>query len=281
MQNGEGSYHSRGPTNIVTRTIATLLISLALLTPALASRQSSTVNDADVRKLLLELKDVKSGRETLATLFSIGDKQISELIKALDDPDHEVSLNAQTVIRYLGNPTGLAALENWLSKKTEYPLTAPIPLPLTERDYTWINSQYLKKPIREWVFAESYIYALAFDGSPRATAVLRQLKTAAAELDDSFVVARAMRLTAAADVKKVLVDERDLAKLVLKNAFFVDPTDRRFTSAKLLALNGAKQKALLEVYINRGPLAEEWYHVVLTKSGPGWRLFSITQVAVS
>lgn len=239
------------------------------------------MNDADVRKLLFELKDVKSDRETLATLFRIGDEQISEMIKALDDPDHNVSLNAQIMIRYLGNPTGLAALEKWFSKQAELALSGPIPLPLTERAYAWIDSQYLKKPIREWVFAESYVYALAFDGSPRATAVLRQLKTAADDLDNSFVVARAIRLTTAADVKKVLRDERDLAKLVLKNAFFIDPSDRRFTSAKLLALNGAKQKALLEVYINRGPLAEEWYHVVLTESEPGWKFFSVTQIAVS
>ena len=80
---------------------------------------------------------------------------------------------------------------------------------------------------------------------------------------------------------ETLIGDGDLAQLVLQNSFFIDPGSRRYTSARLLGLNGTKDKALVEVYVNRGPLAEEWYHVVISKSGRAWKFFSIIQIAVS
>ena len=237
--------------------------------------------DADVRKLLIGLQSVKDDRETLATLFKIGDEQISELIKALQDSDPKVSLRAQIVIRYLGNETGMKALEDWSSKQTEVVTSGPIPLPLKERDYAFIRDQYLSRPVATWMAGDQYIYALALDGSPRAKAVLRELKKSAGATDDSTVAGRAIRRTTERDAERVLVGQHDLTKSVIENAFFIATNDRRFTSAKLLGLNRAKQKALVEIYINRGRLAEEWYHVVLSKHGQGWKFFSITQVAVS
>lgn len=263
------------------RTTVTLLISFMLITTAFASGRGPTIEDADVRKLLIMLESMKDDRETLATLFKIGDEQISELIKALDDPDPKVRLHAQIVIRYLGNEMGMKALENWFSKQAEVVASGPIPLPLKERDYAFIRDQYLSRPVAAWRTGDQYIYALALDGSPRAKAVLRELKKSAGATDDSTVAGRAIRLATARDGERVLVGQRDLAKSVIENAFFIATSDRRFTSAKLLGLNRAKQKALIEIYINRGRLAEEWYHVVLSKHRQGWKFFSITQVAVS
>jgi hypothetical protein len=100
-------------------------------------------------------------------------------------------------------------------------------------------------------------------------------------LDDDSAVLRAVKLVQANQPAKVLTGEKDPGNLVLQNAFFVSPIDRKYTSARLLALNGAVDKALVEVYINRGPLAEEWYHVVIRKCARGWKFFSITQVAQS
>ncbi|MCA1607614.1 MAG: hypothetical protein LC775_19590, partial [Acidobacteria bacterium] len=77
------------------------------------------------------------------------------------------------------------------------------------------------------------------------------------------------------------VQGKELGKEVLNNAFFVAQEDRKYTSARVLALNSAKKKALVEVYINRGTLAEEWYHVVLRRCDQGWKFVSITPVAVS
>lgn len=262
------------------RGFATLLVGLMLLTTANSSRGAATKR-GDMHKLLIAFQNVKDDREALAALFKTGDERITELVEALHDPDQNVRLRAQIVIRYLGNETGMKALEAWYSKQAEVVTSGPIPLPLKERDYQFINDQYLNKPTAAWAGADQYIYALALDGSPKAKALLHELKKSAGTIDDSTVGGRAIRLTTVRDAEKVLIGQRNLAKLVSENAFFITANDRPFTSAKLLGLNGAKDKALIEMYINRGRLAEEWYHVVLRKHGQGWKFFSITQVAVS
>jgi hypothetical protein len=78
-----------------------------------------------------------------------------------------------------------------------------------------------------------------------------------------------------------LVRGEDLAKGVLNNVFFVSAEDRKYTSAKLIGFNQKRDKAIIEIYINRGPLSEEWYHVVVRILGRTWRYLSITQIAVS
>lgn len=83
------------------------------------------------------------------------------------------------------------------------------------------------------------------------------------------------------DLRKVFSGEADLSKLVLNNAFFVRQHDRKYASARLVAINGAKTKALIQIYINRGVLAEEWWHAVVDKAGTGWRFNSVYQAAVS
>jgi len=264
----------------MTRTTATLLVSLMLVTTAFAS-PCVTTRHGDIRKLLTSLQSIKDDREVLAALFKTGDEQIAELIEALHDPDVNVRLRAQIIIRYLGNETAMKALEDWYSKQAEVITSGPIPLPLRERDYEFIKDQYINKPTAAWAGADQYIYALALDGSRKAKALLHKLKKGAGTIDDSTVGGRAIRLTTAGHAERVLIGQRDLATLVSKNAFFITAKDRPFTSAKLLGLNGTKDKALIEMYINRGRLAEEWYHIVLSKRGRGWKFFSITQVAVS
>jgi hypothetical protein len=163
---------------MLTRTIATLLVSLMLLTTAFASRFVTTEH-GNIRKLLASLQSVKDDREALATLFKTGDEQIAELIEALHDPDPNMRLQAQVVIRYLGNEMGMKALEDSYSEQTEVITSGPIPLPLKERDYEFIKDQYLNKPTAAWGGADQYIYALALDGSPRAKALLHELKKSA------------------------------------------------------------------------------------------------------
>jgi hypothetical protein len=264
---------------MLNRTTATLLAGLMLVTTAFAS-PCATTGRGDIRKLLVSLDSIKDDHETLATLFKTGDEQIADLIEALHDPDRNVRLRAQIVIRYLGNKTGMEALEDWYSKQTEFFTSGPIPLPLNERDYKFIKDQYLNKPTAAWSGADQYIYALALDGSLRADSLLQALKKSAGSINYSTVGGRAIILATAGEAKKVLRG-RDLANLALENAFFITAQDEPHTSAKLLGFNGAKDKALIEMYINRGRLAEEWYHVVLSKHGQEWKFFSITQVAVS
>jgi hypothetical protein len=152
-------------------TIATLVVGLLLGTNVFSSGHVSA------HKLLNSLGSVKDDREVLAALFKHGDDQIADLIEALHDPDPKIRLRAQIVIRYLGNETGLRALEDWYGRQVEIVTSGPIPLPLRGRDYEFIKIQYIDKPSPSWVSAEQYIYALALDGSPRAKALLNEMIT--------------------------------------------------------------------------------------------------------
>lgn len=248
---------------------------------ALTAFGQSSKTYPNTLKLLSEMSSQNLNKDKLAKLFRVGDERIADLLKALDDPNPDIRLRAQIVIRYLGNEVGVKGLFEWYGKEKQFPVAGPIPLPLSEWDYKVINANYTNEPPEKWVRAEPYIYALALDGSPKAEEALRKILKIAGNLDEATLANRAAKCVLASQPTKILAGNKDLAKLVLTNAFFVAPDDRKYTSARLLALNGAKDKALVEVYINRGVLSEEWYHVVIQKSEQGWKFFSITPVAVS
>lgn len=235
------------------------------------------------RKQLSSMEDVKDDCEELAALFKIGDRHIEDLIRALDDPERDISIRAQIVLRYLGNDKGMRKLIEWYSKRpTATPIAGPVPLPLSEWDYEFIHIFLLGKPPDMWrAIGVRYIYALTIDDSERSQKVLDAVvKNAGAVSQDGFV-GRAISQVPIAKRGELIGRRKDLAKLVLDNAFFVSRWDKNYTTARLLGFNGTKDKALIEVYINRGPLAEEWHHVVITRRDLGWKFFSITEVAVS
>lgn len=175
----------------------------------------------------------------------------------------------------------MKALYKWYEKRQQFSVAGPIPVPLSEYDYKVIYANYIGQQSKAWSGAEMYIYALALDGSPQAEAALSKMIKSTGSLNESTAAAGAIKRVQESQPELPLTGQKDLAKLVLKNAFFIAPEDRKYTSARLLALNVAKEKALIEVYINRGALSEEWYHVVIRKCEQGWKLLSITQVAVS
>jgi hypothetical protein len=241
--------------------------------------QSSTTY-RDTLKLLSKMRSPNVDKEELAKLFKIGDERITDLVKALDDPQPDISRRAQIVIRYLGNTIGVMGLYEWYSRKDQFPVAGPIPIPLSEWDYKVISTSYTGSK-RDWTRAEPYIFALALDDSPRARNALEELIRGKGDLSEPTVINHAIKAVRTSQPAKTLAGKKVLAELVLKNAFFVSPDDWKYASARLLALNGAKDKGLVEVYINRGVLSEEWYHVVVQKCEKGWRFFSVTPVAVS
>lgn len=237
----------------------------------------------DTRKLLSSMDDVRSDSDKLATLFKVGDERIRELIHALDDADSDIRLRAQIVIRYLGNVEGMKALTEWYGKqRNEHPIAGPVPLPLSDWDYKFINMNLIGKAPQTWRDrGVQYIYALAIDDSQQSKTVLDTLVKSGSGVDENTFVGYAIKRVRMSQPTRLLPAEKDLAKLVLDNAFFVSTEDHKQASARLLGLSGKKDKALVEVYINRGRLAEEWYHVVIRKCGQGWKFFSITPVAIS
>jgi hypothetical protein len=237
----------------------------------------------DTRRLLSAMDSVRSDSDKLAMLFKVGDERIGDLIRALDDPDSDISLRAQIVIRYLGNAEGMRALIEWYGKRTNgYAIDGPIPLPLSDWDYRLINLNFLGKSPQLWRdLGVQYIYALALDDCRQSKRLLDAMVKSATGFDENTFLSHAIQRVNLVQPTRLLLVKKDLAKLVLDHAFFLSSQDQKQVSARLLGLSGKKDKALVEVYINRGRLAEEWYHVVIRKCGQGWKFFSITPVAVS
>jgi HEAT repeat protein len=254
----------------------TFIILLAALSGGVAeASQASSKTYQETRKLLSAMKDYDLYPERLAAVFRVGDARVGDLVQALDDPDKEVSLNAQRVIRYLGNEVGLKGLAEYYKKpRKEYVSSGPIPVPLIEYDFDFIKSHPSD------VGAE-HIYALALEDSARATELLASIARSNVNASAGSLIAQVLTSIKSGNPNKLLTGNTDLAALVLEHAFFVGELDKKYASARLVELNGAKDKSVLEVYINRGVLAEEWWHVVISKHENGWRFFSITQVGDS
>jgi hypothetical protein len=260
-----------------------VLLLLTLSGNALGFSASESRTYRQTRKLLSQMKDVKNDSDRLAALFKVADQRIDDLIQALDDQNREISRSAQIVIRYSGNAKGMKALTDWYGMQpNEYPVVGPIPLPLSDWDYKFINTNVIGKPPEMWGdLGVRYIYALAVDGSQQSSSILDAIVKKAGAVDESTFLGYAINRVRTSRTTKLLTSEKDLARPVLKNAFFLSPEDHKEASARFLGINGDKDKALIEVYINRGRLAEEWYHIVIMKHGQGWKFFSITPVAVS
>lgn len=258
---------------------STLLALFSVLCLGVSVAGQAAPPGPDAHSLLSHL-DIESDRNRhFATLFRIGDERVQDLIRALDDPDPEVRSNAQLIIRYLGNPTGMDALIERYTKSGSVNVVGPVPLPLTEWDYDFINSTYLNKPGNFGELGIQYLYALSLDGSPKAKELLPgMLRTAKTAGIDDFTL-KAVSSSESAYISGSGAD--DLAGAVLRAAKFLRPTDKKHGSAKLLAFNGAQDKALVEIYIDNGVLAEETYHVVVCKGRDGWKFFSVSLVAVS
>jgi hypothetical protein len=114
----------------------------------------------------------------------------------------------------------------------------------------------LNRKASGWRLTETKI-ALVIDDSPRARAVVDALKSKGLASDiDKFAVAR------------IPFEARgNVGDAVLRNSFFIPTQDHPYVTAKILSLSPSGDKALVSLYVNRGVLAEEWWHVVVTKQG--------------
>ncbi|HLA12651.1 MAG TPA: hypothetical protein VJ023_18845 [Pyrinomonadaceae bacterium] len=265
---------------MITKTVV-LLVAISMFAHHAMDFSQSVGTYKTTRQLLFGLNGVRGREEELVRLFRQGDDRIADLIRALDDSDRVVSRNAQVIIRYLGNEMGMRAVIQGYGKGETYVIAGPVPLPLREWDYKYINDYYSGQPKNWDNRLASYVYALGFDASPEAKAALDRLVKSVDRIDESTAAGRAFVHVTRGQRNKLLSGQRELGKLVLDNAFFIAAGDRSNTSARLLGFDGAQDKALVEVHIDGGPLAEEWYHVVIIKCDQGWKFYSITQVAVS
>lgn len=251
-------------------------INILLVPPSIVSgQQQSQLGVGEIRQLLVQMKANHLSTKELAILFHQGDDKIGDVIKMLRDPDRDVRLGAQIVIRYLGNDDGMSAWTKGGGFDKEE-MTGPIPIPLRPEDYDLIRFLYMRDNMKTEPLMEAYLFALALDGSSRATQLLSDVVGNANKHGFKINESRFINMRT-----KVVRDGADLAKAVLEEADFLQPKERDFASAKIIACTKSNDKALVEIHVNRGELAQEWYHVVVKKSGDKWKFFSITQVAVS
>lgn len=274
---------SNNKMQIPARTLTITFFVLCLFGSVATAQDEPSKTRHETRLLLAELNNVRLDDHILAALFRTGDRRMADLVYLLDDPNRKISIRAQMIIRYLGNEDGIRDLRAWYGKQQgEYAVAGPIPLPLDDWDYNFVKNDLLSRPPRAWLdLGVQFIYALALDDSPRAKGFLAQLISTAGGLDETSYVGNAIQRVQTGNPKYILAGGGDLGKQVLNNAFFISPEEYKYTSARVLAPNAAKDKVLVEVYINRRRLAEEWYHVVLRRCEQDWKFFSITPVAVS
>ncbi len=253
--------------------LALLVILILVLAPVRS--QQSPKGPGEIRRLLDEMNGNHSTKQ-LAVLFQIGDDRIDELISALGDPDENIRLSAQIVIRYLGNERGMNSWKRMYRTDESGSLIAPFPIPLNNVDVSFIRSQYLRDNVQtEWLM-DACLFALALDGSSHATQLLKDvfayIKKHGLKIDqDRYLQVRHVSIGA----------KTNLAQQVLERAPFLHAADRRYTAARVVAYTAVGDKALVEIHVNRGPLAQECYHVVLKRTGQDWTFFSITLVTIS
>lgn len=238
-----------------------------------------------MRERLLRVWDHRTRGEEQKLLFEMGDERIDDLIRGLDDSDNDVRRAAQWMIRYLGNPKGMTAVRQWLDRhdreKVGSLIIGPAPLPLTDWEYRWIEEAYLGKPVNEWPRQDSFLYALALDQSPSSKELLKELKRRVEWSMRGTFTGRALE-DALSYKPRALAVEKGLPGLVLENAFFIPPEDRRCcTRARVLGQSRAGDKVMIELYVNRGVLAEEWWHVGIRKTGEAWMFYWIELAMVS
>ena len=236
--------------------------------------QAQTKTYKNTRKLLAKMER-SSFDSTLRNLFQTGDDRINDLIKALDDSDNEISLNAQIVIRALGNEKGTEAMYEWFAKREKENKSYSIylgsltPLPLKDWEFKQIDN-YLEAKDSNKKLMGSQIYALILDESEKSNRYFQNLKKIGFGNDVDISQAR-----------KSFKENGNLSKAVLKNAFFLTDEEKNYSIAKLMAYNKSKNKALIYIKTNFGALMETWYHVVLQKTGNEWKFYSLSQTANS
>jgi hypothetical protein len=122
-----------------------MLICLAVSVCFISGKaQVSASECGQIQPSLINLSERTERDKILSQLFEIGDRCIEELIAQLNGKDLNRNIAAQEVIRYLGNESGLKALETWNKRnRRSYPVRGPVPVPIMQFDYRRIEADIL------------------------------------------------------------------------------------------------------------------------------------------
>ncbi|HEY8225460.1 MAG TPA: hypothetical protein VIG25_09300 [Pyrinomonadaceae bacterium] len=90
----------------------TIVLLVVVSGQVIGSAQTHSKTYPETRRLLLKMERAHDDK-ILKKLFEEGEARKTDLLQALYDPEQKVSLNAQSIIKYLADPQGLSALEEW------------------------------------------------------------------------------------------------------------------------------------------------------------------------
>jgi hypothetical protein len=258
------------------KNLATLFVIILLSSFVVFSQQKSETYL--ITKKLLETSNVNTSSDSLAKLFKIGDARVNDLIVALNDKDKNVALNAQRVIRYLGNTKGTKELYDWYGKQEIFTIAfSAIPLPINQREFDFAERRFEQSgKVLESRLGFDHIYPLLLDDSKQAKDLLERIINEMAKNEDGKYWVDRTRKIIKNNPRKAFAEDNNLANAVLKNAYFLHANEDKDTNVKLLSYNSNKDKALL-ILSNFGAI----WHVVVEKTHEGWKFFSITQTSVS
>jgi hypothetical protein len=96
-----------------------LLVVSLLAAATIAARQSEQSKTYTETRQLLFTMGRTHDDGALKKLFEESTARRSDLIKALYDPEVKVSVNAQTIIKYVADPAALAGIEEWIASRRQ------------------------------------------------------------------------------------------------------------------------------------------------------------------
>jgi hypothetical protein len=246
-----------------------LITALLLVQPTYVAQ-----TDSGLRKILESDDFAFSG---MAKIFHEGTLRLPNLIVALDDPDGRVSDNAQVMLRLLGDTRGIHALHEWYVKPRPVLriVSGPVPAPLQEWDYKYINDFVLSRSYRDWdTDAVNYLYALTIDDSPRAKEMLKSmLNKIPKDADPSTLSFQTVNRLPKDSTQLTICDPSGhIENVILKQAFFLSIEERQRTSIELLSHSEGNNKVLLTASQTYG----HTFLIVLEREGSCWKYQSIS-----
>jgi hypothetical protein len=141
------------------RLMVLIILTILLTQIGLPSVDGQEFKDTyPITRDLLSRMERDPPNKALEKLFEEGEERMPDLIQALSDPDLKVNLNSQVIIRYLNEPRGNLAIEEWfvLTRKQgkDYKMPGFIPPKNYEegRLLTGNNRDLAKLVLSNWTF---------------------------------------------------------------------------------------------------------------------------------
>jgi hypothetical protein len=97
----------------------TLILLLAFISLTGLTPQAQRKTYARTRRLLLKVEQSPANK-ALKALFEHADERREDLIRAMYDPEHKVSLNAQLILKYLAGQQDIEAIEEWYAYRRDH-----------------------------------------------------------------------------------------------------------------------------------------------------------------